>query len=90
MVGISNFITSQLLNRLVEGSFAHLGTEGAGIAFLPNMEHHVIDLGLYNRIPHAQFITERLNRAQVKIREAQIYGNSLDFKFFLVKALKSM
>ena len=62
VVCVRDLIAPQLLNRLIKRTFAHLGAERAGIAFFTNVEHYVIDLGIHNRIPHAQLIAERLNR----------------------------
>ena len=90
VMGVGDLVAARLLDGLIEGALSHFRAEGAGIAFLSHLKYHLIDIRLYNRVMDAHFLAERLNRAQIKAREAQIHRNRFDFKGSGVEALQAV
>ena len=66
-----------LRHSVVQRPPAHLGTHGAGVLLLPELEDDPVDLGGHHGIGHVQLPAPGRHRAEVHPRDPQVQGDGL-------------
>ena len=85
VVRIRYFITTHLLDRLIESAFSHFGAEGTGIALFAYIEKNIIDFRFYDFIGNFHLGAELLDRRKIKAFKSKIYRDGTEIKFLRIE-----
>ena len=90
VVRVSDLVAAPFFDCLIQGSLAHFCTQRTGIGFLPFIKDNLSNLCPDDGIGNLQFPAQRLDTAQIKALEPQVYGNGLQFKMLRIEPFQTV